>query len=423
MKKTKQDASKQLEEKVALDEEKKNLDKLAVEKELQRDRKLKTIGNYVHESVPVFQDEDHNAQQRTWAPEGVTVEKREGCLSHDEVLERLDGYDAPRGVKIAGHRGFFLKNYGYFLNRALKNHAENFLFKKGFTAAEPPFFMNKEYMAKTAQLEQFDEELYGVVGEKADADKYLIATSEQPISAMHANEWLTDKDLPMKYGGISKCFRKEAGSHGRDALGLFRTHQFDKVEQFIYIKPEDSWLAFDEMIGNAEEFYKSLELPYQVIAIVSGALNNAAAKKYDLEAWFPFHGEYKELVSCSNCTDYQSRELEIRYGQKKGEIDARKTYVHMLNCTLSATQRAMCCILENYQTPDGVNVPKVLQKYMPGEEVFLPYVKELPKNSTSQKAAPKPKTGGAPSGGPKLNPPSVDSVADKMKHMRTPSKS
>lgn len=250
----------------------------------------------------------------------------------------------------------------------------------------PPFFMLKEAMAKTAQLEQFDEELYKISeGEgKEKDDKYLIATSEQPISALHEGEWLQDKDLPIKYAGYSTCFRKEAGSHGKDAWGIFRVHQFEKIEQFCFTKPEDSWKTFDDMINTAEEFYKSLEIPYQVVAIVSGALNNAAAKKYDLEAWFPYQGEYKELVSCSNCTDYQARALEIRYGAKS-QTDQKKKYVHALNSTLCATERALCCVLENYQTEDGLRVPEVLRKYIPGSPDFIPYTKELPKDSTSNK--------------------------------------
>ncbi len=165
---------------------------------------------------------------------------------------------------------------------------------------------------------------------------------------------------------MSSCFRKEAGSHGKEAWGLFRTHEFQKVgsmhasphttnskqvEQFVYSDPEKSWDAFEEMIKVAEDFYQSLGLPYRIMAIVSGALNNAAAKKYDLEAWFPFQGEYKELVSCSNCTDYQSRALEIRCGPKT-QTEARKKYVHLLNCTLCATGRALCCLVENYQTDE-----------------------------------------------------------------------
>ena len=189
-------------------------------------------------------------------------------------------------------------------------------------------------MAKTAQLSQFDEELYRVSeGDDPTTDKYLIATSEQPISCLHTNEWLLPNQLPIKYCGYSTCFRKEAGSHGRDAWGVYRVHQFEKVEQFILCKPEESWQHFDDMIATSEEFYKSLGLPYRVVSIVSGALNNAAAKKFDLECWFPYQKEFKELVSCSNCTDYQTRELEIRYGTKKAKEVAggRKEYVHALN--------------------------------------------------------------------------------------------
>ncbi len=300
-------------EKEKLEKDKKNLEDVAEQKLKALTKKAKSIGNYVHESVPLSDDEANNAVIRDWAPEGTKVEKKD-CLSHHEVLTRLGGYDPERGVKIVGHRGYCLTGYGLFLNLALVNYGLEFLFNKGYTPNQPPFFMLREAMAKTAQLEQFDEELYKVTEKENDpaTDKYLIATSEQPISALHEGEWLTNTDLPIKYAGYSTCFRKEAGSHGKDAWGIFRVHQFEKIEQFIFCKPEDSWTHFEEMIDTSEEFYKSLDLPYRVVAIVSGALNNAAAKKYDLEAWFPFQGEYKELVSCSNCTDYQTRELEIR---------------------------------------------------------------------------------------------------------------
>ncbi|CAG8024445.1 unnamed protein product [Penicillium salamii] len=327
----------------------------------------------------------NNQLVKTWAPENVQMD-RPGCLSHHEVLTRLDGYDPERGVKIVGHRGYCLTGYGLFLNLALVNYGLEFLFNKGYTPNQPPQFMLRDLMAKTAQLEQFDEELYKVTeSEDKATDKYLIATSEQPLSALHDSEWLQDKELPIKYAGYSTCYRKEAGSHGKDAWGIFRVHQFEKIEQFVLTKPEDSWQAFEDMMSNSEEFYKSLGLPYQIVAIVSGALNNAAAKKYDLEAWFPFQKEYKELVSCSNCTDYQSRALEIRYGIKKA-TDLKKTYVHALNATLCATERTLCCVLENYQREDGIEVPEVLRKYIPGQPEFLPYTKELPKDTTSSKA-------------------------------------
>lgn len=228
------------------------------------------------------------------------MEKKD-CLSHHEVLTRIDGYDPERGVKIVGHRGYCLTGYGLFLNLALVNYGLEFLWKKGYKPNQPPHFMLREQMAKTAQLEQFDEELYKVTENDDDkqTDKYLIATSEQPLSVLHDSEWLQDADLPIKYAGYSTCYRKEAGAHGKDAWGIFRVHQFEKIEQFLFTKPDDSWQAFDDMIATSEEFYQSLGLPYQIVAIVSGALNNAAAKKYDLEAWFPFQGEYKESVSYS----------------------------------------------------------------------------------------------------------------------------
>ncbi|KAI1377347.1 seryl-tRNA synthetase [Hypoxylon crocopeplum] len=390
-KKAKENADDLLAQKAKLDKEKKDLLDSAAQKDIALKTKIKTIGNIVHNSVPVSDNEDNNVVQRTWAPEGVTVEKKD-VLSHHEVLLRLDGYDPERGVKVVGHRGYFLRQWGVFLNQALINYGLEYLSSKGFTPLQTPQFMLKDYMGKTAQLEQFDEELYKVVDGDAQNDKYLIATSEQPISAFHADEWIMAKELPIKYAGFSTCYRREAGSHGRDAWGIFRVHQFEKVEQFVLTDPEKSWEMFEEMFTTSEEFYKSLGLPYQVVAIVSGALNNAAAKKYDLEAWFPFQGEYKELVSCSNCTDYQSRALEIRFGIKT-QTDVKKKYVHCLNSTLCATERALCCVLENYQTEDGLRVPEPLRKYLPGAPDFIPFTKELPKDTTSAKAKAKAEKG------------------------------
>ncbi len=237
--------------------------------------------------------------------------------------------------------------------------------------------MKREIMGETAELADFDDMLYKVEGsgENGEGDYYLIATAEQPISTMYRGEWLERNNLPLKYGGISPCFRKEAGAHGKDTWGIFRIHQFEKVEQFVICAPEDSWKYHEEMIKVSEEFYQSLGLPYRVINIVSGALNNAAAKKYDLEAWFPGYGTYRELVSCSNCTDYQSRSAEIRLRTDKKVEGDKKIYVHMLNGTLCATERALCCILENYQTEKGLNVPEVLRPYVGVD--FIPYIDEL----------------------------------------------
>jgi len=338
-----------------------------------------TAGNIVGKAVPVSNTEDDNQVLRTWHPDGPngTFEKKSGILAHHEVLLRLDAMDLDRGAKIAGHRGYFLTNDGVDLNQALISYGLDFLREKGYKKIQPPFFMNKDVMAKTAQLDQFDEELYKVIGED---EKYLIATSEQPISSFHSDEWFEspEKQLPVKYAGYSTCFRKEAGSAGRDMWGIFRVHQFEKVEQFCITEPEKSWEMFDSMVETSEEFYQSLKIPYRVVAIVSGALNLAASQKYDLEAWFPFQGAHKELVSCSNCTDYQSRRLEVRCGLKSKD-QTRKVYVHMLNGTLCATERALCCVVENYQTPEGLVIPEPLRPYMQGRD-FLPFVKELPKS-------------------------------------------
>ncbi|RKP06030.1 seryl-tRNA synthetase [Thamnocephalis sphaerospora] len=377
--KAKEDAKELIAQKNDMQKQQDELTQKVADSEAAWKTKLTTIGNLVHESVPTSMNEDNNEVIRSWNANDEEPKQRTDILPHHEVLHRLDGFDAERGANIAGHRGFFLTNDGVDLNLALIMYGLNFLGARGYRKLQTPFMMKKNMMAKTAQLEQFDEELYKVTGD--GDDKYLIATSEQPISAFHANEWFekVSETLPIKYAGYSTCFRKEAGAHGKDTWGIFRVHQFEKIEQFCLTEPEKSWDMFNDMINASEEFYKSLDISYRVVAIVSGALNNAAAKKYDLEAWFPFQGAYKELVSCSNCTDYQSRRLEIRCGSKKMG-DREKKYVHCLNSTLCATERALCCILENYQTPEGVRVPKVLQPYMGGRE-FLPFVKDAPRKA------------------------------------------
>jgi len=348
-------------------------DEVALAKKV--DSLMRPIGNIVHSSVPIEINEDFNKIERQWGD----FKKSPDFKHHHELLYMIDGYEPERGVNVAAHRGYFLKGIGVQLNFALIQYGMDFLMKRNYTMLQPPYFMLKDVMANTAQLEQFDEELYKVVeGGEEEQEKYLIATSEQPISAFHQNEWLEIKSLPLRYGGISTCFRKEAGSHGKDTWGIFRVHQFEKVEQFCITSPETSWEMHEEMLKTSQDFYESLNIPYRVVNIVSGALNNAAAKKYDLEGWFPGFAEFRELVSCSNCTDYQSRSLEIRYGAKK-QGEREKKYVHMLNGTLCATTRTICAILENYQTPEGVQVPKVLQPYLGGKE-FIPFVKkDLPK--------------------------------------------
>ena len=235
--------------------------------------------------------------------------------------------------------------------------------------------MNKDLMGGVAQLSEFDEALYKVTG--GDQEKYLIATSEQPICAYHKGEWLQESELPLRYAGVSTCFRKEAGSHGRDTWGIFRVHQFEKVEQFCLTTGdlEKSNEMHEEMREIAEEYIQSMGFPYHVVNIVSGELNNAAIKKYDIECWFPYQKKYRELVSCSNCTDYQSRAMEVRCGGKKMGSREKK-YVHMLNSTLCACGRTICCLLENNQTETGVVVPEVLRPFMGGVD-FMPFIRTM----------------------------------------------
>ncbi|KAJ3682586.1 hypothetical protein LUZ60_015159 [Juncus effusus] len=328
--------------------------------------KRETVGNLVHDSVPISDDEENNLVIRT-VGEG---RKEEKLKNHVDLVNLLGIVELKKGADVAGSRGYYLLGIGVRLNLALILFAQDFLEARGFDLIETPFFMRRDKMNKCAQLCQFDEELYKVTGE--GEDKYLIATSEQPLCAYHADERIYPADLPIRHAGYSTCFRKEVGSHGRDTLGIFRVHQFQKIEQFCITSPNgnDSWDMHEEMLKNAEDFYKELGLPYRVVSVVSGALNLAAAKKYDLEGWFPASQTYGELVSCTNCTDYQSRKLDIAFGQNDGKQP--KQFVHILNSTLTATERTMCCILENYQRENGVEIPKVLVPYM-GGKTFIPF--------------------------------------------------
>ena len=336
------------------------------------------IGNIVHSSVPISDDEANNVIVRTVGELRKPKEEvGEKLYNHVDLVQLLDIVELERGTAVAGNRGYYLTKEGVLLNQALINYGIQFACRRGYAPVHTPFFMNKPVMAQCAQLSQFDEELYKVTGE--GEDKYLIATAEQTLCAMHRGEWFEKSQLPIKYIGYSTCFRKEAGSHGRDTLGIFRVHQFEKVEQFVLTSPHDdeSWKMLDDMIANSEDFYQSLGISYQVVNIVSGELNNAAAKKYDLGAWFPASATFRELVSCSNCTDYQSRRLDIRLRSAKvpGE-EAKKEFVHLLNSTLSATERTLCCILENWQAEGGVRVPPALQPFMMGLE-FIPFRKQF----------------------------------------------
>ncbi|EPR77802.1 Seryl-tRNA synthetase [Spraguea lophii 42_110] len=337
-------------------EEKKMLEEELIKLDLQINDNLKNIGNILNSRVPVSKTEDDNGLIREFTPETVN----NGKLGFAEIIDKIEGADMLRGAKITGHRGYYLMEELALLATALSKYAVDFLRAREYKLIQPPVMMYGSALKKTSQLSEFEDQLYNVGNEH-----YLVATSEQPISAFYMDERLQPSELPKKFAGQSLCFRKEAGAHGKDNQGIFRVHQFEKIEQFVICAPNESETMFDTMVGIAEEFYKSLKLKFRVVSIVSGEMNDAASLKYDLEAWFPNAGKFRELVSCSNCTDYQSRELDIRYGLSKIKDD--KVYVHMLNATLCAVQRTLCCIVENYQDENGIVIPEALRGYF-GEE-------------------------------------------------------
>jgi len=316
---------------------------------------LMRIPNILHKSVPVGKDKNDN---KTIRKIGAKPKFSFKPKSHVDLLELLDIGDIERAAKVSGARFYYLKRDLVMLDFALMKFALDSLDKKGYILIEPPFMIRRKPYEGVTDLSDFEEMLYKI----KDEDLYLIATSEHPIAAMHMNEVL--EELPLKYAGISPCFRKEAGSHGKDTKGIFRVHQFNKIEMFIFSKLEESWKYHEELIKNAEELFKKLKLPYRITNICTGDIGTIASKKYDLDIWYPVQQKYREVVSCSNCTSYQATRLNIKYKTKQG-----KEYVHTLNSTAIATSRTMAAILENYQNKDGsVTIPKVLIPYMNGKK-------------------------------------------------------
>lgn len=325
---------------------------------------LMRLPNLLHESVPTGKDENDNVQVRSW---GEIPKFSFPVKDHINLGLSLDIMDIERAGKIAGARFFYLKREGVLLDMALMNFALEEMVKKGYTPIEPPFLMRREPYEGVVAISDFEDVLYKIEKE----DLYLIATSEHPMAAMFMNEVLKTEDLPLKLVGVSANFRKEAGAHGKDTRGIFRTHQFNKIEQFIFCKPEDSWKMHEELIQNAEELVQKLGLPYRVVNDCTGDIGTVAAKKYDIEAWMPAQNAFREIISCSNCTDYQARRLNIKYREKEGEPP--KGFVHTLNSTAIATGRTIVAILENNQQKDGsVGVPEVLRKYMGGIKKIEP---------------------------------------------------
>ena len=314
-----------------------------------------TIPNLIHESVPIGKDETANREIKKW---GKIPEFDFKISDHIDISENLDLVDLERAAKVAGARFYYLKNDLVRLNQSLIHYALDFLVEKNYSLIQPPYMINRQSMEGAIIADDFEEVIYKIENE----DLYMIGTSEHAMAAMHSDEIIEGKDLPLRYAGVSPCFRKEAGAHGRDQKGIFRVHQFDKIEQFVFARPEESWKEHERMLSVAEDFYKNLEIPYKVMLLSSGDMGKVSAKTYDIEAWMAGQNTYREIVSCSNCLDYQARRLKIRFREKTNE---ETQYLHTLNSTLVATSRVLVSIMENFQTKDGhIVVPKILQKYM-----------------------------------------------------------
>ena len=321
---------------------------------------MMVLPNRLHESVPAGKDEKENVMVRQ------NKEQRKFDFTpkdHVDIATALDLVDIERAAKISGARFYFLKNELVRMNHALVQFALDFLSENGYSPVQPPYMIRKEPMSGAVILGDFADVIYKI----QDEDLYMIGTSEHAIASMHMNEILDGKKLPIKYAGFSPCFRKEAGAHGKDMKGIFRVHQFEKVEQFVYCRPEDSWKEHEKMLALSEKFFEKLGIPYRVMLLSSGDTGKISAKTYDIEAWMAGQSAYREIVSCSNCLDYQARRLGIRFRDRTNE-DTR--LVHTLNSTLVATERTLVAILENYQTASGtVEVPEALQQYMGIKEI------------------------------------------------------
>jgi len=379
---------KKLEEARKLAEKIEAEEKILNELEAERTRILLSIPNIVHESVPIGRSEEDNVPIRFYGKPKVYYEFENEFLKqtrgfkvdyevidwkpigHADMLDFLGLGDTVKAGEVATSRFYYLFDDLVWLDFALLLYALDFLSSQGFRVVLTPYMLRRAAYEGVTTLSDFEEALYKIEGE----DLYLIATSEHPIAAYQMVNLIDEKDLPLLYAGISACFRKEAGAHGKDTKGIFRVHQFNKVEQFVFCLPEDSWNWIEKLIENAEKLWSGLEIPYRVVNICSGELSAVVSKRYDLEAWMPAQGKYREMVSCSNCLDWQSYRLNIRF-QRKLEKGVERGYVHTLNSTAIASTRAITAILENCQEPDGtVIVPKILRPYL---EIFKKAPKEV----------------------------------------------
>lgn len=328
-----------------------------------RDRLRMRIPNILHHDVPISDDETGNT---THSVHGTKPVFDFDVRTHNELIEMNHWVDLKRAAKITGSRFYFLKGDLARLEFALQHYAVEFLRSRGFTFVQPPVMMNRTAYEGVTDLGDFETVMYGI-----EPDKYfMIATSEHPLTAMYMNETIPEEKLPLRLVGVSSCFRREVGSHGITDAGIWRVHQFTKVEQIVISRPEESWTLHEELLTNCVDLWNSLGLHFEVVNICSGDMGTVASKKYDLEAWIPGAHQYKEVVSCSNCTDYQANRLDIRYGTPG---HPNQPIVHTLNSTAVATSRALVAIMEQNQQADGrVSIPVVLRPMMGGQERLEP---------------------------------------------------
>lgn len=354
LKKAGKDAGKVIKEAAAIPQRLKDLEEHMKQLEQKLHAALCALPNVLHESVPAGKDGSENKVVKEFGkkPKFAFTPK-----NHVELLEQHGLADFERATKISGARWYFLKNDLAILSMAIQRYAVDFMRERGYDFLIPPYFINRKAYEGVTSLDAFQDVLYKVEGE----DLFAIATSEHPVTAAFGGEVFLDAKLPLKMVAVSPCFRKEAGAHGADQKGIFRIHQFDKVEQLIISTPEESWKMHEELAKNAVDFWKTLEIPFRQVLLCSGDTGKVAAKTYDLEAWFPAGKEYREVVSCSNVTTWQSQRLGIKCDSNPG---VNRRFAHTLNSTCVAVQRCMAAILENNQLADGtIDVPKVLQKY------------------------------------------------------------
>ena len=358
LKKAGQDASAIVAEMKEVSDKIKDYDEKLASVEEELNNLLMYIPNLPHESVPLGKTAEDNVEVRRWLPGGFSFEQNEKALDHIELGKKLKILDFERGAKISGSGFPVYIGKGATLERALINFMLDYhLQNHGYTEVFPPFLVNRDSMKGTGQLPKMEEDMYFI--EKDGL--FPIPTAEVPITNLHRNEMLNESDLPIKFVGYSACFRREAGSYGKESKGFLRVHQFNKVEMVKFVKPETSLDELENLVNDAEDILKALQIPYRILMLCSGDLSFAAAKCYDIETWSPAEKRWLEASSCSTFGDFQARRANIRF---RNEVTKKPEFVHTLNGSGLATSRLMVSLLENYQTAEGkIIVPKVLQKY------------------------------------------------------------